>query len=105
MIDKVCAKCGTRLSYFMNTGYLGCPNCYSAFRDELNSAILKIQGSNVHVGKTPSITGLDKELLDEYRRLIAEKEKAGIEKRFKDMAELTLSISELAEELKRRRLL
>ena len=105
MINRVCKGCGTSLSQFMNTGMLGCPQCYYSFRDEITSALLQIQGSDVHVGKKPSISGIDKQLLDEYRRLISEKEKAGIERRFKDMAETTLMISELAEELKRRGLI
>ena len=28
--DAVCPECGTRLSEFLHTGFLGCPDCYSA---------------------------------------------------------------------------
>lgn len=105
MYDKICKTCGTRFSYFYNTGMLGCPDCYKHFEQEIVSALKKVQGATFHVGKEPRLDKLDKELLDEYRRLIAEKELAGIEGRFDDMANLTKTIADLADELKRRRLL
>lgn len=105
MYDKVCKGCGTRFSTFYNTGMLGCPECYKYFELELASALKKIQGATFHTGKEPRLNGLEKELLDEYRRLLSEKETAGLEGRFSDMAKLSDMISELAEELKRRRLI
>ncbi len=105
MYDKACKSCKTRLSEFYRTGMLGCPDCYAAFEPEIAAALKKIQGGSVHVGKVPKFGGVDKELLNEYRRLLEEKERAGLEKRFSDMAELSEEIAELAEELKRRGLM
>ena len=44
MVEKQCKSCGTRLSEFYNTSYLGCPDCYKYFRQEIIGAIGKIQG-------------------------------------------------------------
>ncbi len=105
MYDKACKKCNFRLNEFYRTGMLGCPECYRAFEPEIKAALIKIQGAVSHVGKTPRFNGVDKQLLIEYRRLLAEKENAGLDKRFSEMAELTKEISLLAEELKRRGLI
>ncbi|MBR5192355.1 MAG: hypothetical protein IKW33_02990 [Clostridia bacterium] len=102
MYDKVCSSCGTRLSSFYNTGMLGCPRCYENFRREILVALKDIQGKPFHVGKKPIITSTEKELLDEYRRLLKEKENAGIEKRFTDMAKISKLLEELANELRNR---
>lgn len=102
MYDKICPECGYRLSEFYRTGMLGCPKCYNAFRREVELALKKVQGRTSHVGKTPDGTAIDRELLFEYERLIKEKERAGIEGRFKDMTALSAEILNLAEELKRR---
>lgn len=105
MYDKVCPTCGMRLSAYYKTGYLGCPDCYKAFETEIAVSLIKIQGDNVHKGKKPLYTSEEKELLNTYKRYIKEKERAGLEKRFKDMAKLTDYINQLGEELKRRGLI
>ena len=105
MYDKICPACGKRLSEFYKTVMLGCPECYAAFEKEILLALKKIQGKQFHVGKTLEGTALDKELLSEYRRLLKEKENAGIEGRFKDMFSLSEDLQALKEELKRRGLI
>ncbi len=105
MYDKVCKSCGRKLSQFYKTSMLGCENCYKAFEQEIASALTKIQGGPFHVGKTPTAVAEDKALIKKYRSLLAEKEQAGIDGRFKDMAEISLVLSELAEELKKRGLI
>ena len=105
MIDKVCSVCGRRLSEFYNTGYLGCENCYRDFETEIVSTLKKIQGGVFHVGKKPELTGIEKELLSDYRAYQKEKEKAVIEQRFQDIAKLNKLIAEISEELKRRGLI
>ena len=84
---------------------LGCPNCYKTFANELLPTIHKIHNSVKHRGKKPSCDGLDKQLIAEYKNLLAEKESAVLEGRFSDMAELSLQIESLSEELKKRGLL
>ena len=102
MIDKVCNNCGTRLSDFYTTGMLGCPYCYKAFEREITKTLYKIQGKTEHVGKMANTHSLDRELLAEYKRLIALKERATIEGRFSDIRDLAEQIVSLAKELKER---
>ena len=102
MYEKRCAHCGTTTTKFYQTGMLGCPNCYAVFTAEIISALKKVQGSIYHAGKTPRVTGLDRELLLEYQSLIKEKETASIKGEFYRVKELSEQILDLAEELKKR---
>lgn len=52
-VQLQCTTCKSKLSDFKKTGRLGCPDCYSAFEEELGSLLRKIHGSHVHVGKGP----------------------------------------------------
>ncbi len=105
MIDKVCNQCGTSLSQFYATGMLGCPNCYKAFESEITKTLYKIQGKTYHVGKTPNLYSVDKQMLSEYKKLIAEKERATIEGRFSDIRILAEKIVILTKQLKERGIL
>jgi protein arginine kinase activator len=84
---------------------LACPHCYQAFENEIITSLKKVQGKTFHVGKTPKIVGLDRELLNEYDRLIKEKEDATLDGRYSRINELSQEILDLAEELKRRGIL
>lgn len=46
-----CNNCGYTFEDIVNTGKLGCGNCYSVFENKLDPIIKKIQGSNRHVGR------------------------------------------------------
>ena len=50
---KVCSSCGMTLDAFQKSGLLGCAECYTAFRDEINKSIRYCQRSNLHCGKKP----------------------------------------------------
>ena len=50
-----CNKCGYNFEDIVNTGKLGCENCYGVFEERLDPIIKKIQGSNVHTGRTGKI--------------------------------------------------
>lgn len=105
MYDKICPECGTRLSHFYKTYMLGCPKCYSSFREELSPVLKEIHGATYHTGKTLEVVGVDRELLNEYDRLIKLREEATLERKFSQINEITEQILSLAEELKRRGLL
>ena len=105
MYDKVCRTCGRKLSEFYNTFMLGCPECYRAFSGEIESSLKKLHGLAVHSGKSPRANSVDRELLNDYNRLLQEKETAILEGRFEKIKEYSDSILELAEELKKRGLL
>ena len=105
MYEKICSNCGRRLSSFMKTAMLGCPDCYTQFEPQIISALKNVQGKTFHVGKKPKFDTVEKELLRDYQRLLEEKEKAGLEGRFSDMAKINRYLSDIQEELKRRGIL
>lgn len=60
--EKVCKTCGRTFSEFENNLFLGCADCYNAFKDELLPIIANIQGNNAHIGKVPpkkSVTNIN----------------------------------------------
>ena len=46
-----CKNCGYTFDDIVNTGKLGCEDCYDVFEDKLDPIIKKIQGANRHVGR------------------------------------------------------
>lgn len=50
-----CDSCGYTFDDIVNTGKLGCQNCYDVFEDRLDPIIRRIQGSNHHVGRIGKI--------------------------------------------------
>lgn len=50
---KTCSLCGLTFTDILSLGKVGCPDCYSTFRDELRETIRSIHGTAKHVGLTP----------------------------------------------------
>ena len=50
-----CDQCGYTFDDIVNTGKLGCGNCYDVFETRLDPIIKRIQGSNKHVGRIGKI--------------------------------------------------
>lgn len=46
-----CENCGYTFEDIVNTGRLGCGNCYNVFEERLDPIIKKIQGSSIHIGR------------------------------------------------------
>ena len=53
MLNRECTVCGLKFVDFRNTGRLGCPHDYQAFREELTPLLENIHGETRHCGKTP----------------------------------------------------
>jgi protein arginine kinase activator len=53
MLNRECQECGLKFVDFRNTGRLGCPHDYQAFREELTPLLENIHGETRHCGKTP----------------------------------------------------
>ncbi len=52
-MSRECPVCGMKFIDFRNTGRLGCPHDYEAFKEELTPLLENIHGETRHVGKTP----------------------------------------------------
>jgi protein arginine kinase activator len=46
--QKICTGCGVSFQNFLDTGRLGCPKCYQAFREELKPLLRRIHGTTHH---------------------------------------------------------
>ncbi|MDD2376625.1 MAG: UvrB/UvrC motif-containing protein [Clostridia bacterium] len=46
---KVCDKCSYTFENYLKTGLFGCPECYSAFNDRIDTLLSRIHGKNRHV--------------------------------------------------------
>jgi protein arginine kinase activator len=49
-----CPECDMTLPEFQKKGRLGCAHDYTVFEEEMNRLLLKVHGSNVHVGAAPA---------------------------------------------------
>lgn len=54
-VDR-CSHCGSSFNDIINSGKVGCANCYSHFEDKLEPSIEKIHGRTKHVGKFVTYT-------------------------------------------------
>lgn len=52
-----CKNCGLTYDEFRHTGFLGCGECYNAFRHKLDPTIKSIHASNEHKGRIPRRSG------------------------------------------------
>jgi protein arginine kinase activator len=52
--EAVCGACGFTASQLKKIGRMGCPECYSAFRDGLDHLLRAMHKGTRHIGKTPS---------------------------------------------------
>ena len=95
--DRVCPACGTTLSQFNQTGYLGCEKCYEEFKPEIEVMLKRVQVSSSHVGKVPKGSRDLSSGMREYERLSLELKKAVGEERYEDAAKIKLKIKKLME--------
>jgi protein arginine kinase activator len=47
--DVVCPACGTSLSDFRRTGYVGCPECYGVFEKQMEPMLMAVHGATRHM--------------------------------------------------------
>ena len=95
-----CKSCGTSLSSFLDTGFVGCSDCYDAFRSNAIQLAADIHGRVQHVGKVPKSETTKAAKKRELERLIAEKDRAVKSEDYIRADELKSQIARLREELK-----
>ena len=52
--QKKCGFCDCTYADIAKNGKVGCPECYSTFRDELSRTLRSIHGTTTHTGAVPS---------------------------------------------------
>jgi len=55
--ELICKNCQTPYQKVHETGYVGCSDCYEQFTTQIEPALKKIHGTNMHRGKIPSRLG------------------------------------------------
>lgn len=53
--SKRCPCCGSLFSDIVESGRVGCSECYDTFREELLPSLQRLHGNTVHVGKKPEV--------------------------------------------------
>ena len=90
-----CDGCGTTFLEFKNHGKLGCNHCFETFSGYLDKTLKNYHGASLHTGKIPKRSGEGLKLKKEKESLKAELQKAIIEERYEDAANLRDKIKEL----------
>ncbi len=52
--QKKCPTCGSGYREISKTGKVGCPDCYTVFREELSGLLSSVHGTTTHTGKVPA---------------------------------------------------
>ena len=94
-----CKQCKTSLEDFLETGFVGCANCYKTFESYAREFALDIHGRASHIGKVPKAEATKAMKKRELESLINEKEKAVREENYILADELKTKIARLREEL------
>lgn len=94
-----CPTCGMTYSEFVDSGRLGCAQCYESLDPQLSPLIKRIQGTTQHTGKAPKRTG---GVLRKRRELASHKQQlqeAVVRENFEEAARLRDRIKEMEGEL------
>lgn len=103
-VDR-CSSCGSSFNDIVQSGRIGCADCYEKFQDKLEPSIRKIHGKTKHIGKFISCVkepddDTEKEKKPEKSELesLQEQMKSAIEEqRFEDAAVIRDKIKQLQE--------
>ena len=94
---KTCPKCGMTLSEFNSGGMFGCSECYSAFREELDPMLNRIQGRVQHAGRRPYMDPAAQAKAEKISRIRRAMEAAVSEEAFEEAARLRDELKALNE--------
>ncbi len=90
-----CPVCKLTMREFKNSGKLGCPNCYEAFREEISRIIKRIAPNDRHKQDVISKPKKSENKIDKISVLRDEMRKAVAEERYEDAAKIKKQIQKL----------
>lgn len=94
-----CSNCGLSEAQFVQSGLLGCAECYKKFNERLDPVFRRIHGISKHTGKVPVRTGGKVRLSKEIDRLKASLREVIAREEFEEAARIRDSIRELEKDL------
>ncbi len=84
--DVTCKTCGLSFDDVVNSGRLGCPDCYETFESRLDPILKRMQGANRHTGRLGEISEKQVELKKEKpkKEEVKESKLENLEKQLKE---------------------
>jgi len=98
--ELYCNHCGTSLSEFLNTGFVGCSECYKTFYNYLRDFALDVHGRCMHTGKMPSKEATKAAKKREINKLLEQEEQAVSKRDYILADQLKKRREQLLEEIK-----
>ena len=93
-----CEKCGNTFNDIVNSGKIGCADCYTTFYDKLLPSLQRIHGKTRHEGKNPTIIKAEVTNVENPIEDLEEQLRIAIdEQNFEKAAQLRDKINELKE--------
>lgn len=97
--EASCPSCGFTAAQLKKIGRMGCPECYTAFRDGLDNILKAMHKGTRHVGKTPRTILTETHLRGSLGQLREELANAVRDERYEDAARLKVEIDGLQQKL------
>jgi protein arginine kinase activator len=95
--QRECPVCGLKFLEFRNSGRLGCPYDYEAFREELLPLLENIHGETRHLGKSPRRMPRTRQVQSELSQLRKQLHQAINKEKYEEAAQLRDKIKKLEE--------
>ena len=93
--EQACPACGISFAEFQSSGRLGCPEDYTAFREQILPLIERIHDATQHTGKAPACPGGADAFECRRRQLQADLRRAIEHEEYERAAELRDELKEL----------
>lgn len=98
-VEAVCKSCGFTAGQLKKIGRMGCPECYSAFREGMEGLLKSMHKGTRHVGKVPHQIVEHATLVGNLGHLREELADAVRDERYEDAARLKNEIDQLQAKL------
>ncbi len=98
--ELACPSCGFTQSQLKKIGRMGCPECYTTFRDGLDNLLTAMHKGTQHVGKVPhgrAVTGIEAQR--NIAQLREQLQRAVADERYEDAARLKSEIETAQQKL------
>lgn len=93
-----CETCGSTFRDIVNSGKVGCADCYTLYRENLMPTVQRIHGNTNHTGKVPASMGAKATLKNEIKDLKKKLKEAIASQDFENAAVLRDQIKEKEQE-------
>lgn len=93
--DVACPACGFTQAQLKKIGRMGCPECYTTFREGLDNLLKAMHKGTKHIGKIPQRLTAESQKLKSLSQLREELDAAVREERYEDAARLKSDIEKV----------